>query len=208
MHATRRFATRLSLVFGLFALEVLTSGSLWANPSGTVSDQAETPAESPSQPEAAPPAPAKPPTAPKRDANGHLEIEFTLLAGFPFEVPTDPAQRKDGDTTRIPAHVRDLHNQNVRIRGFVMPLTLNADGRVESCVVVRNTMICCYGVTPEPNEWIVVTFREPVARMQENVPLFFYGRLSVGETYEHGEFAGMYRLECVAASPRPLRTIK
>ncbi|MBE2216348.1 MAG: DUF3299 domain-containing protein [Opitutaceae bacterium] len=146
-------------------------------------------------------------STPRKDDTGRLEVEFAFLAGFEFKPITDPAKQVQNDQSRIPSEVLALDKQNVRVRGFVMPLTLNAAGRVESCVVVRNTMICCYGVTPEPNEWIVVSFRDPVPRMPENVPLFFYGRLQVGETYENGEFSGLYRLECVAASPRPLRSV-
>jgi hypothetical protein len=84
----------------------------------------------------------------------------------------------------------------VRVRGYMMPTRQTDEGRATECVIVRNTMVCCFGQTPGPNEWVLVKVREPGAVVLENVPLYFYGRLHVGEIYENGAFAGLYRLDC------------
>jgi hypothetical protein len=131
-----------------------------------------------------------------RHAGDYLDLTFNHLACFDFTPPTDPALQRDGERKRIPWEVIALDGQLVRVRGYMMPTTQDEDGRTTECVVVRSTLVCCFGQAPAPNEWVLVTVRPPGAVVLENTPLFFYGRLSVGEIYEHGAFAGLYRLDC------------
>jgi hypothetical protein len=125
-----------------------------------------------------------------------LDLDFAHLACFDFQPPDDPALQRNGERKRIPWEVVALDGQQVRIRGYMMPIRQTEEGRAIECAIVRSTLICCYGQTPAPNEWVLVKVREPGAVVLENVPLFFYGRLHVGEIYENGAFAGLYRLEC------------
>jgi hypothetical protein len=125
-----------------------------------------------------------------------LDVDFAHLACFDFTPPEDPALQRTGERKRIPWEVVALDGQLVRIRGYMMPTRQTEEGRALECVIVRNTMVCCYGQTPASNEWVLVKVREPGAVVLENVPLYFYGRLHVGEIYENGAFAGLYRLEC------------
>jgi len=127
---------------------------------------------------------------------GVWDLGFRHLATFVFEPPVDPAGQRNGEQKRIPQELRSFDGTLVRIRGFMMPVKMNDVGRVTECVVIPNTMSCCYGQTPRPNEWVLVTIAQPGAAILEDVPLFFYGRLHVGEIYEDGMFAGLYRLEC------------
>lgn len=127
---------------------------------------------------------------------GVWDIGFRHLATFAFEPPLDPALQRNGEQKRIPQELRSLDGTMVRIRGFMMPVEMNDAGRATECIVIPNTMSCCYGQTPRPNEWVLVTIAQPGAAILEDVPLYFYGRLHVGEIYEDGMFAGLYRLEC------------
>jgi hypothetical protein len=125
-----------------------------------------------------------------------LDVDFAHLACFDFAPPEDPALQRNGERKRIPWEVMALDGQFVRVRGYMMPTRQTEEGRATECVIVRNTLVCCYGQSPGPNEWVLVKVREPGAVVLENVPLFFYGRLHVGEIYENGAFAGLYRLDC------------
>jgi len=132
----------------------------------------------------------------KKHGKDVLDVDFMHLACFEFTPPTDPALQRTGERSRIPWEVQALDGQRVRIRGYMMPTRQTEEGRALECVIVRNTMVCCYGQTPAPTEWVLVKIREPGAVALENVPLYFYGRLHVGEIYENGAFAGLYQLEC------------
>lgn len=147
--------------------------------------------------DAGPQVPLKYPFPPlRRHRTDHVDVEFAHLACFDFTPPTDPALQRAGERTSIPWEVMALDGQLVRIRGYMMPVNQTDDGRATECVIVRNTLVCCFGQSPAPNEWVLVKVQEPGAVVIENVPLFFYGRLHVGEIYENGAFAGLYRLEC------------
>lgn len=132
----------------------------------------------------------------RKHAGDYLDIDFAHLACFNFEAPTDPALQRNGERSRIPWEVLALDGQLVRLRGYMIPTTQDEDGRATACVVVRSTLVCCFGQAPAANEWVLVTVEPPGAVVLENVVLFFYGRLQVGEIYENGAFAGLYRLEC------------
>lgn len=132
----------------------------------------------------------------RKHAGGYVDIDFAHLASFAFEAPTDPALQRNGERSRIPWEVLALDGQLVRLRGYMIPTAQDEDGRATECVVVRNTLVCCFGQIPAPNEWVLVNVEPPGAVVLENVVLFFYGRLQVGEIYENGAFAGLYRLEC------------
>jgi hypothetical protein len=131
----------------------------------------------------------------KHDKNT-FDVDFMHLACFAFTPPDNPALQRNGERKRIPWEVVALDGQLVRIRGYMMPTLQSDEGRATECVIVRNTLVCCYGQSPGPNEWVLVKVREPGAVVLENVPLYFYGRLHVGEIYENGTFAGLYRLDC------------
>lgn len=132
----------------------------------------------------------------KKHGKETLDVDFAHLACFDFESPHDPALQRNGERKRIPWEVVALDGQLVRVRGFIIPTKQSEEGRATECVIVRNTMVCCFGKVPAANEWVLVKVKHPGAVVIENVPLFFYGRLHVGEIYENGAFAGLYRLEC------------
>jgi hypothetical protein len=56
-------------------------------------------------------------------------------------------------------------------------------------------MMCCYGIMPAPNEWVVVKMNGPGTVAMMDTPLNFYGTLRVGEIYEDNMFSGIYRLD-------------
>jgi hypothetical protein len=128
--------------------------------------------------------------------NGVWDLGFRHLACFAFEPPSDPKLQISGERKRIPAEVRAFDGELVRIRGFMVPINQDSKGRTTECIAIRNTLFCCFGQEPAPNEWVLVTIKDPGAEVIENVPVYFYGRLHVGEIYEEGMFAGLYRLEC------------
>ena len=67
--------------------------------------------------------------------------------------------------------------------------------RASQFLIIRSPLVCCFGVAPALNEWVVVTMAGKAAEATQDVPLRFYGTLHVGEFYEGSVFTGLYRLD-------------
>ena len=155
----------------------------------------------------------------KQGPGGYWLVDFSHLASFPYEAPkteappkvdptpTEPlpspdqllsdAAQKAAATNVIPREVLALEGRRVSIFGYMLPVTLDEKGFVKEFLIIRSPMVCCYGAVPGPNEWVVVKMMpksQKVAPMMD-VPLNFYGTLHVGEIFEGGMFAGLYRLD-------------
>jgi hypothetical protein len=55
-------------------------------------------------------------------------------------------------------------------------------------------MMCCYGVMPRINEWVVVKMNGRGVPPLMDVPITFEGTLKVGAMYENGYLTGIYLL--------------
>lgn len=176
-----------------------------------------------SQPATPPPSPApqrklhdEGKSEPRQDASGVWETSFAFLSSFAWGAPKPVSERiarNDGprylrglddelqpenqpekDAEAIPANVKALDGRKVRVEGFMMPLKMEKGG-VRQFLLMRNQMMCCYGIAPQANEWIVVdVVGDPIAaRMDE--PIYVTGLFRVGVIREDGAFIGIYRLE-------------
>lgn len=138
------------------------------------------PATRPSSP--AIPAPAAPAVI-----DGRLRLGFDVLAGFPFASPLT------GPATPIPAGIRRYDNQPATVTGFMLPLKLER-GLATEFLLMASASLCCYGVIPQLNQYIVVRAPRGVEATMD-VPREFHGRLRVGELRENGVLVGIYQLE-------------
>jgi hypothetical protein len=128
-------------------------------------------------------------------------LNFGLLAGFkytppyPGEIPHDSTILPDAYKGQIPGGILELTGQEVAITGFVVPLEVER-GRLKSFVLVRNQLLCCFGVIPQMNEWVHVTmegrYRAPFLL---EIPVTAYGKLEVGETIRRGQVMSIYRMK-------------
>ena len=96
---------------------------------------------------------------------------------------------------QIPDKIRDFDGRQVEIRGYMMPTELEGKN-VRSFILVTSPEVCCYGQTPDINEYIVVRMTGKPALLLENVPIRIVGRLHVGDIYDHGYWTGIYALDC------------
>ena len=137
-------------------------------------------------------------TPPER-VNGYLRIGFDRLAAFPFTVPdydpsAAPGKPPPSLAGQIPEAIKQLDGQNVQVAGYMLPTKMEK-GLVTEFLVVSGPMMCCYGVVPKMNEWIVVRMQKEGVKPLMDVPVYFYGRFKVGEMYENGYLTGIYYLE-------------
>ena len=75
----------------------------------------------------------------------------------------------------------------------MMPLKMEK-GLVTEFLLMKNTLMCCYGTAPNLNELILVKTKQGVHASMDQ-PISFYGELKVGATFDNGYLSGIYQLE-------------
>lgn len=129
----------------------------------------------------------------------YLPVSFATLAGFPYDqytVEESLAERGDGTVEdQIPAAIRALSGRKVAVRGFMVPIEFTRN-ETRSFLLVRNRMVCCFGMLVGLNEWIYVRMKEDrAARWLNDIPVTVYGTLTVGEDIRDGMVLSVYRME-------------
>ncbi len=122
-----------------------------------------------------------------------VTLGFDKLASYEFVAPEDPAKAAAAEA-QIPAKVREYNDKKVLVTGFMLPVKMAA-GLVTEFLLVKDPMMCCYGVMPKVNEWVVVRMVGKGVPPLMDVPITFEGTLSVGQLYEGGYLTGLYLLK-------------
>ncbi|MCW5549450.1 MAG: hypothetical protein KIT44_10860 [Opitutaceae bacterium] len=136
--------------------------------------------------------------APAATADGYLQLGFDRLAGFRFVAPpydpaADPGKPLPTGEEQIPAEVKSWNGKKAVVTGFMLPVKMDG-GLVTELLLMRDVMMCCYGVIPNMNEWVVVRLKKGVRPLLD-VPVAFHGELKVGAMFEHGYMVGIYQLD-------------
>jgi len=134
--------------------------------------------------------------APPAEEDGYLRLGFDRLAAYRFVTPTyDPStgQPQEGGEEQIPAEVKAWSGRKAIVTGFMLPVKMDGP-LVTEFLLVKDAMMCCYGVIPNMNEWIVVRMPKGVRPLMD-VPIDFHGVLKVGAMFENGYLVGIYLLE-------------
>ena len=76
----------------------------------------------------------------------------------------------------------------------MLPVKMDG-GLVKEFLLVKDPMMCCYGIMPKINEWVVVKMVGKGVKPLMDIPITFDGKLRVGEMYENGYLTGVYLLE-------------
>ncbi len=122
-----------------------------------------------------------------------LPVGFDKLASFEFTAPEDESKAPAAEA-QIPAKVRELDAREVTVTGFMLPVKMDG-GLVTEFLLVKDPMMCCYGVMPKVNEWVVVKMIGKGVPPLMDVPITFQGQLKVGQIYEGGYLTGLYLLK-------------
>jgi hypothetical protein len=126
---------------------------------------------------------------------------FDKLAGFPFKV-TDDMVIGVGDalansreiTGQIPASVKALNDREVSITGFMLPTRVDG-GKATEFLLLKNQSMCCYGLTPNLNEYVAVRLTgQGVAPVMDRL-ITVSGKLHVGEMRQSRLLVGLYQLD-------------
>ena len=160
------------------------------------------PAASPVTPIAAP-APAitsaPPVAAVATKTTGYPALGFDRLAAYNFVLPEDGAPTNqtaalEQANSQIPAVVKALDAKRFAIKGFMLPLKVDA-GEVTEFLLMKDQSMCCYGNAPRINEWISVKTGGKGIKAVMDQPVSIEGTLHVGATRENGYLVGLYQME-------------
>jgi hypothetical protein len=130
----------------------------------------------------------------------YQETSFEVLSGFDYAgmKPGDMVMdrpKRTGRPADIPRQVRALSGRRVAIEGFVVPLDFDEGGATEFILNASFDM-CSFGAIARPNDWILVRMKDgrrtPFAG---HLPVWFYGRLEVGEIWREGRLDSLYRMQ-------------
>jgi hypothetical protein len=139
------------------------------------------------------------PTSPEVE-NGYLRLGFDRLASYKFVAPAydpaaDPKKPPASGEEQIPATVKKWSGKKAIVTGFMLPVKMDGPF-VTEFLLVKDPMMCCYGVVPDMNDWVVVRMAKGAAvHPLMDVPISFYGELKVGAMFENGYMTGIYLLE-------------
>lgn len=130
--------------------------------------------------------------------DGYVKADFDLLAGFkvtppPFDPNAKPGSDGPSLGSQIPDAIRALDGRKAVVTGFMLPIKMEG-GRVTELLLMRTQMMCCYGVVPQINEWVLVRMAKGVHQLMD-VPVSFGGQLHVKELYENGFLTAIYVLD-------------
>jgi hypothetical protein len=130
---------------------------------------------------------------------GYLKAGFDVLAAYTFipaELdPSAPAGTPPpSGAKQIPPAVKALDGQKVVVSGYMLPTKVEK-GLVKEFLLVSSPMLCCYGQTPQVNEFVVVNMGANGVKAVMDTPVQFLGKLVVKEMYEDGFLTNIYSLE-------------
>jgi len=128
-----------------------------------------------------------------RAADEAVAVGFDKLASFEFTAPESEAAAPAAEK-QIPDRIREFNDRKVAVTGFMLPVKMDG-GLVTEFLLVKDPMMCCYGVMPKVNEWVVVKMVGKGVPPLMDVPITFEGQLQVGQIYEGGYLTGLYLLK-------------
>ncbi len=139
---------------------------------------------------------------------GYYPASFAVLASFPFNPPEPDPNAKPGTpppsaARQIPATIQALHGKKVVVTGFMLPVKMER-GLVTEILLMKDQQACCYGVTPQINEFVVVKMTRGGVKAVLDTPVEFFGTLSVKEIFEEGYLSNIYTLDAEKMRAAPI----
>lgn len=132
-------------------------------------------------------------------ADGYQKAGFDVLAAYTFTPAELDASAPAGTPPpsgikQVPEQVMSLDGKKVLVSGYMLPTKIEK-GLVTEFLLVASPMLCCYGQTPQVNEFVVVKMAGPGVKAVMDTPVQFAGKLVVKEMYEDGFLTNIYSLQ-------------
>ncbi|MCC7144581.1 MAG: hypothetical protein IT349_20980 [Candidatus Eisenbacteria bacterium] len=131
----------------------------------------------------------------ERGGRRYPHVPFPTLSGFFYSA--DPELTVD----QIPDAVDALAGQPISVRGFMWPVEGNAQSMVQFALL-ESQLLCCFGVTPKLNEWILVECEsEKGFQYYPDRRVTVCGDLEIGPVVKNGKIESLYRLKHASMVP-------
>jgi hypothetical protein len=146
------------------------------------------------------PAPASAPASPvvvTKDKDGVANADFETLASYTFTVPDMTASNHVSVAQaekQIPAVIKQLDGQTVRIRGFMMPIK-EVQGKTTEFLITRSQPSCCFSGATEITEFVTVKATGKGFDTMMDDAISVVGKLHVGAVTDSGFIVGLYELD-------------
>jgi hypothetical protein len=127
-------------------------------------------------------------------ASTYRPVDFRALASYIYnpKAPFDMTPPRAGGS--VPASVRVLHGQKIRITGNAMAIDYSS-GFMTEFILNSSIDYCGFGAEPRINEWIYVRMAPGgKARIYTGVELEVAGTLTIREEVENGLVVGLYSI--------------
>lgn len=123
-------------------------------------------------------------------------VGIDTLDDYDYYTP-EPGKKPDEKLmaqNQIPEKIKELNGKQISIMGFMMPLRVDDDGKVEEFVLNGNYDRCFYGAPSQINQWIHVKMQPGAGTRATHGSVVVSGTLEVGELIEDGEVISIYRM--------------
>ena len=123
--------------------------------------------------------------------------DFETLASYAFNVPDMTASNHVSVAQaekQIPASIKQLDGQTVRIRGFMMPIK-EVQGKTTEFLITRSQPSCCFSGATEITEFVTVKVPGKGFETMMDDAVSVVGKLHVGAVTDSGFIVGLYQLD-------------
>lgn len=133
------------------------------------------------------------------DGQETLELGFGELASFPFKIVdvgtgATPAQIAAAKATdQVPGWLRAYDGRRVVLTGFMLPLQLE-DGRTTKFFLMKDVNSCCYGATPNMNDYVSVSVKGKGIPVAMDVPVRLLGVFRIEQKYESDYLVSLFEM--------------
>jgi hypothetical protein len=136
---------------------------------------------------------------PASTSDGYLRVGFDVLGSFDFKAPDGDAGPVSAavikqSMAQVPGRILKLDGNRVMVTGYMLPVRMEGS-RTTEFLLVSSPMLCCFGMVPRINDWVVVRMRGAGTPVQMDSPVQFCGRLHVHELVQDGLLGGIYLLD-------------
>lgn len=105
----------------------------------------------------------------------------------------------EGEDIHFPDRIRALDGEKVALTGYMIPMRWD-ENRVPHFMLVRDLLQCCFGGTPEPDEWVDVTMQGKGTTYWAFVPVVVRGTFQLaGQSDEAGYATGAFAIDGIDA---------